>query len=165
MAGIPGTTHTSFDRFEFSIDLSHFMQKRVENQLLNRTLSMAVRYHVPGHGEWWDNCDGRNWNIRFQAVKLHRERRQSDPLCATSSERPRVVPSVSRSTAAKWSLNWKQDQPMDTPWLNPKKSPNRTQGWNTLQASPLAAVGSSRPGCSEVLKVSEEIYQDYLRRQ
>lgn len=48
----PSQTHSTWDLFAFTIPLQ-----------APRTLLLAVRYSVPGAGEWWDNNGGTNFRI------------------------------------------------------------------------------------------------------
>lgn len=48
----PSHTHSTWDLFAFTIPLQ-----------APRTLLLAVRYSVPGAGEWWDNNGGANFRI------------------------------------------------------------------------------------------------------
>lgn len=79
------TSMDSFDRFSFSVRLSDYLSAGSKDPipLLRKELFLAVRYTAPGRGEWWDNCNGRNWGVHFTigaplAIK-ERERSYSAP--------------------------------------------------------------------------------------
>lgn len=67
----PGGTDTAWDVFAFSIPLH-----------APRTLLLAVRYAVPGVGEWWDNNGGADFRIVLALA----------PAPATLPRRPAPVP-------------------------------------------------------------------------
>lgn len=60
-----------YDDFEFSIPLGDLgIKSCVGTAVRARFLRFAIKYEVPGKGEWWDNRDGQNWTARFRAVAL-----------------------------------------------------------------------------------------------
>ncbi|KAG8746416.1 hypothetical protein FRC10_005127 [Ceratobasidium sp. 414] len=58
-----------WDDFEFHLPLAEVgIQASAGTAVRAKILMFAVRYRVPGQGEWWDNRDGANWVARFRAV-------------------------------------------------------------------------------------------------
>ncbi|KAF5384020.1 hypothetical protein D9757_006927 [Collybiopsis confluens] len=60
----------SWDRFSFLINLSDY----TPISLPSKTIYFVGRYTVPG-GEYWDNCRGRNWRIRFKVAALEDDKK------------------------------------------------------------------------------------------
>jgi len=57
------------DDFEFHLPLADLgIDSAAGTAVRAKILRFAVRYQVPGQGEWWDNRDGANWVARFRAV-------------------------------------------------------------------------------------------------
>ncbi|KAJ7573691.1 putative phosphatase regulatory subunit-domain-containing protein [Mycena floridula] len=70
-----GASTSSVDRFQFSIRLGDYVaplssasphsSSKSRTILGTKNLMFALRYVVPGQGEWWDNCEGKNWSVGF----------------------------------------------------------------------------------------------------
>ncbi len=84
------TANSSFDRFGFLFKLSDYLpQSRSTGiPLLRKSLFLAIKYAVPGKGEWWDNCNGSNWRIGF---KLEEPAPTSPSEDTSSSTRERNI--------------------------------------------------------------------------
>ncbi|EUC66406.1 phosphatase regulatory subunit, putative [Rhizoctonia solani AG-3 Rhs1AP] len=58
-----------YDDFEFSIPLGDMgIRGSAGSAVRAKILHFAIKYEVPGQGEWWDNRNGQNWTARFRAV-------------------------------------------------------------------------------------------------
>ncbi|KAJ1309048.1 hypothetical protein OPQ81_004728 [Rhizoctonia solani] len=58
-----------YDDFEFHIPLGDMgIRGSAGSAVRAKILHFAIKYEVPGHGEWWDNRNGQNWTARFRAV-------------------------------------------------------------------------------------------------
>ncbi|KAF8681218.1 Starch/carbohydrate-binding module (family 53) [Rhizoctonia solani] len=58
-----------YDDFEFRIPLKDMgIRGSAGSAVRAKILHFAVKYEVPGQGEWWDNRNGQNWTARFRAV-------------------------------------------------------------------------------------------------
>jgi len=66
----PVETPHSQDRFQFSIQLSDLVN------LESKTLYFCIRYSVNGQ-EYWDNNNGKNFQVDFRKKSLHRDSKKS----------------------------------------------------------------------------------------
>ncbi|KAH7343395.1 putative phosphatase regulatory subunit-domain-containing protein [Rhizoctonia solani] len=58
-----------YDDFQFSIPLGDMgIRGSAGSAVRAKILHFAIKYEVPGQGEWWDNRNGHNWTARFRAV-------------------------------------------------------------------------------------------------
>lgn len=60
----PNPSQSTWERFSFSIDLDD-----IRHHLVDRVLIFAVKYIAAQAGEWWDNNNGRNYKVHFEAVE------------------------------------------------------------------------------------------------
>lgn len=95
-----GPDADAWDRFAFTIPLG-----------VPRTLLLAVRYTVPGSGEWWDNNGGADFRVVLAPAKTLRPLRAMVGAC-----RANVAPSKTYAypTLAQYSL---PVPPATSPWL------------------------------------------------
>ncbi|KAI0260295.1 putative phosphatase regulatory subunit-domain-containing protein [Gloeopeniophorella convolvens] len=88
----PATPDGTWDRFVFTIPL--------EAVASARTLSLAIRYAVPGSGEWWDNNGGENFRVELAPAAV---RTGSGPSTAPFLTAAAAAPSA-RPISAPWVL-------------------------------------------------------------
>jgi Carbohydrate/starch-binding module (family 21) len=79
---VAGDDHDTWDRFAFTISLEGtHSQFAIPPESRTRTLLIAVRYTVPGVGEWWDNNGGDNFRVVIGPPQAARRRaRLNDQL-------------------------------------------------------------------------------------
>ena len=93
---LTSTANASFDRFGFSIKLSDYLpQSRSTGiPLLKKSLFLAIKYAVPGKGEWWDNSNGSNWRIGFKLEEPAPTAPSEDVSSSSTRERSVSAPAV-----------------------------------------------------------------------
>ncbi|KAJ3968285.1 putative phosphatase regulatory subunit-domain-containing protein [Lentinula raphanica] len=79
----------SWDRFTFSINLSDYTLASLPSKIIY----FVGRYTVPG-GEFWDNCGGRNWRVKFKLVKGDQDAQQPADIPAVPTLKPVSPPNV-----------------------------------------------------------------------
>ncbi|KAJ3730086.1 putative phosphatase regulatory subunit-domain-containing protein [Lentinula guzmanii] len=79
----------TWDRFTFSLNLSDYTLA----SLPSKVIYFVGRYNTPG-GEYWDNCGGRNWRVKFKLVKVNQDLQQPADLPTVSTSKPVVLPNV-----------------------------------------------------------------------
>ncbi|KAF9071982.1 putative phosphatase regulatory subunit-domain-containing protein [Rhodocollybia butyracea] len=136
----------SWDRFSFSINLSDYPLA----SLPSKTLYFVGKYTVPG-AEYWDNCGGRNWRIKFKVAKADAAAAESVPsnLPNVVVSPPTASPAVMTATSVSSSMAPTPSSP--TPIATP--SPGHTEAVAQATAQRLrrfslsnyVAPGSSTP--------------------
>ncbi|KAJ3844656.1 putative phosphatase regulatory subunit-domain-containing protein [Lentinula raphanica] len=79
----------SWDQFTFSINLSDYTLASLPSKIIY----FIGRYTVPG-AEFWDNCGGRNWLVKFKFVKGDQDAQQLADIPAVPTLKPVSPPNV-----------------------------------------------------------------------
>lgn len=85
----------TWDRFSFSINLSDYTVP----SLPSKVIYFVGRYTVPG-GEFWDNCNGRNWRVGFKVAKVEAENSAVKAVDSVPKTLPVSSPTVSAPTTS-----------------------------------------------------------------
>ncbi|KAJ4470846.1 putative phosphatase regulatory subunit-domain-containing protein [Lentinula aciculospora] len=79
----------SWDRFAFCINLSDYTPA----SLPSKVIYFVARYTLPGK-EYWDNCGGRNWRVKFKLTKVNQESQHPADLSTVSLSKSAPLPNA-----------------------------------------------------------------------
>jgi hypothetical protein len=127
--------HDTWDRFSFSINLSDYTLP----SLPSKVLYLVGRYTIPGE-EYWDNCGGRNWRVKFKLVETDKA---EVPSASSSKSLPNVIVSPPSASLPVASLATASSSLSSTSFPNVSESP--------IFSSPVPIVKPPPSGRSDAI--------------